>query len=318
MPDATKKTLSATEAPALFDASPYATRWMLFRKFAHGDDLSVTADGRMDWGLRMQPLLLAQAAADLKLEVTPNAGDQYVRRGLLGCTRDAVVTCPDRGPGTLETKCVFDFGVWARDWQSGKAPPKHIEIQTQQQMYVGDGETPFRWGVIAAWVCGEMHYFERAPLPELWSELEKEASRFFDDVANGREPNAFGEAVEWPLMAKLFAIPSGRVLDLRDDPQGIDLAGAVIAMESNGEARLFHEKSERAAKNKIIAALNGADRGLFAGGVVVDVKRSARKGYEVKPTTSVSLKSFIPQTTRDDPPRPAPKGEPMLTDLAGG
>jgi hypothetical protein len=39
VPDRTLKTISATEAPALFNASPYVTRWMLWQRFANGMDI---------------------------------------------------------------------------------------------------------------------------------------------------------------------------------------------------------------------------------------------------------------------------------------
>lgn len=105
----------------------------------------------MDWGTRLQPLIIEQAARDLKLDVFPC--DTYVRNGNLGCTRDAEIICPDRGPGALEVKAVFDYKTWMREWDGGNSVPRHIEIQHQTQMLVGDGKVPFSWGVIAAWVA---------------------------------------------------------------------------------------------------------------------------------------------------------------------
>jgi hypothetical protein len=120
----------------------------------------------MQWGKKLQPLIIAQASEELRLEVRPNEADDYHRRGFLGCTRDATIICPDRGPGALETKCVFDYGVWMRDWHGGKFVPRNHEIQLQQQMLVGDGTGPaYEWGVVCAWVAGEQHYFERKPMP---------------------------------------------------------------------------------------------------------------------------------------------------------
>jgi hypothetical protein len=43
MPDRERLTVSATEASALFDASPYVTRWMLYRRFALGEEVYVPA-----------------------------------------------------------------------------------------------------------------------------------------------------------------------------------------------------------------------------------------------------------------------------------
>src|ERR1700744_3883770 len=103
MPDPTKATISATEMSGLLGVSPYVTKWMLYQRFAKGIEGPGPDPNRLDWGTKMEPLLLEQAAADLHLEVTKS--QIYLRRGLLGCTRDADIYDPQRGPGALETKC---------------------------------------------------------------------------------------------------------------------------------------------------------------------------------------------------------------------
>ena len=147
MPDPTKKTISATEMSGLLGVSPYVTKWMLFQRFAHGVEAPGPDHNRLDWGTKMEPLLLEQAAADLRLEVKTNRqadGSQiYVRRNLLGCSRDADIYDPQRGPGALETKCCFDYKILMQEWNGGKTPPRQHEIQLQQQMYVGDGVKAF-------------------------------------------------------------------------------------------------------------------------------------------------------------------------------
>lgn len=299
MPDPTRATLSATETPALFGASPYVTRWMLYQKFAKGLSLDSAGDARMNWGTKLQPLILAQAAADLRLDVRPNADDSYHRRGLLGCTRDATIICPDRGPGALETKCVFDYTVWMQDWQGGKAPPRQHEIQLQQQMFVGDETGPYRWGVIAAWLAGDVHYFEREPIPELWAALETETARFFDDVKAAREPNAFGSPAEYPLMQQLFATETGRVLDMREDPDAAEYANDVGAYVHSGESEWLYSKERERLKLKLLALMSGADECLLPGGVKLTLKRAARAGYTVKPTTTITLRPYLPASLED-------------------
>jgi predicted phage-related endonuclease len=295
MPDPTRQTISATQAPALFGVSPYITRWMLYRHFAHGDKIDSPEHNRMNWGKQLQPLLLAAAAEDLHLEVIPNANDVYVRQGLFGCTRDATIICPSRGPGALETKCCFDYGVWMRDWGGGKAPPKHVEIQTQVQMIVGDGKTSFDWGVIAVWVCGEMHYFERKIIPELWEQLGNAALRFFSDVYGGHEPDPFGAAVEMPLLAKVFATDPGKVVSFTEGPEAETLAEEVRMMAWHAAERLSHEKGEKALKAKVLGLLKDASEGQFLHGIKVTVTQSARNGHVVGPHTVTTIKPFVPQ-----------------------
>ncbi len=294
MPDVTLKTLSATQTPALFNASPYVTKWMLLRHFIHGDAIDSPEHNRMNWGTKLQPLVLAQAAEDLHLEVRPNATDEYVRRGLLGCTRDAEIICPDRGLGALETKCCFDFGTWARDWNSGKQLPKHIEIQTQQQMMVGDGTTSYGWGVIAVWVCGEIHYFERKPIPELWEAIEREAAQFFADVEAKQEGQPFGEPVEMPLLNRLFTPTAGLVVDLSEHPKANELSEQARMMLWHSAERLGHERAERLAKANFKALLGDAETATLPGGVRITQKLVERAGYTVKPSRYTTIDAYVP------------------------
>ena len=316
MPDPSKQTLSATQTPALFGVSPYLTRWMLLRHFIHGDPIDSPEHNRMDWGKRMQPLLLAQAAEDLHLEVRPNANDTYVRRGLLGCTRDAEIICPSRGPGSLETKCVFDFSVWMQAWGGGKALPKQNEIQLQQQMMVGDGETAHEWGVIGVWVCSEMKYFERKPIAELWQEIEVEATKFFADVEAKREGEPFGDPVEMPLLGRLFTPQPGKVLDFTTHPKAAELAEQVRMMDYHATERSGHEKGEKVIKAMLKAMMTDAEEATFLHGIRVRAKQQSRAGYTVKPTSFTVLDVFVPDGTPVAEPKR--EGEPMLTDLRGG
>jgi predicted phage-related endonuclease len=296
VPDPSRQTLSATQVPALFGASPYLTRWMLARHFIHGDEIDGPEDSRMSFGKKMQPIVLEQAAADLHLEVIQNRDDHYLRRGLLGCTRDAEIICPDRGPGALECKCVYDYGVWMRDWAGGKRPPRHYEIQCQQQMAVGagDGSEPFQWGVIAAWVCGEMHYFERKPLPDLWAAIEIEAARFFEDVAAGREGDPFGAPIEAPLLNRLFPVIEAKRVDFTAREDAAALAQDVADWQYWKTQEAAAKKSADRLGAKIKGLMTDAEEGLFANGIRVTQKTVRRAGYTVKPSQYNTLSAYVP------------------------
>lgn len=316
MPDPNKQTLSATQTPALFGVSPYLTRWMLLRHFIHGDPIDGPEHNRMDWGLRLQPLLLQQAAEDLHLEVKPD--EQYVRRGLVGCTRDAIVICPSRGPGALECKCVFDYGVWMRDWDGGKTVPRHYEIQLQQQMMVGDGATQYEWGVIAAWVCGDMHYFERKPIDDLWWAIDSETSKFFKDVEAKDEGEPFGEPIEMPLLAKVFAPQKGVVVDLTQREDATDLLTEAQLFSYYSSQARQHTKAADKIKAKLKAVMGNAEEGILPEGAKIKARQTSRAGYTVKPTTYTTIDVFMPDGPPVAPPQPAERKSEMLTDLAGG
>lgn len=302
MPDPLKQTISATEMSGLLGVSPYVTKWMLYQRFAHGVEAPGPDHNRLDWGTKMEPLLLEQAAADLRLEVATNRqadGSQiYVRRGLLGCSRDADIYDPQRGPGALETKCCFDYKILMEQWDGGKTPPRMHEIQLQQQMYVGDGTKPYEWGVIALWCGGDMTYFQRKPMPDLWAKFNEEAEQFFEDVRAGREPEPFGSPIEVPLLKQLFATPTGEIIngtELLGEIEATKLAQRVVDTEYQRTVRLAAEKIEKETQAKLLAIVKDADELELPQGIRVKVNRSPRAGYSVKPTVVTTVKAHIPQ-----------------------
>jgi hypothetical protein len=290
MPDPLRKTISATEAPGLFNVSPYVTRWMLWNKFAKGVDIDSSEDARMSWGKKLQPLVLEQASEELALEVHPNADDVYIRRGLLGCTRDAQIICPDRGPGALETKCVFDYGTWMRDWKGGKFVPRYHEIQLQQQMFVGDENGSFGWGVIAAWVAGEQHYFERQPIPALWEKLKDEAASFMMSVERKQEPEPFGVAIEIPWLTELLPTIEGNPLDLSAEPSAEALANDASMFNYHQEQESGHKKAREALRAKFLAV--GKDHDEIRLPFGANIRISTTKGA----SPQKRLKVYVPET----------------------
>jgi hypothetical protein len=302
MPDRERKTISATEMSMLLGVSPYGTRWTLYQRFAKGIEAPGPDHNRLDWGTKMEPLLLEQAALDLHLEVKTNRqsdGSQiYLRRGLLGCSRDADIYDPQRGPGALETKCCFDYKILMQEWDGGKTPPRQHEIQLQQQMYVGDGERSYEWGSIALWCGGDMTYFHRKPMPDLWEKFEQEAAQFFDDVKAGREPEPFGSPIEIPLLKMLFDKPSGEIIngtELLGEAEATKLAQLVCDTDYQRSIRLAAEKIEKETQAKLLGLIKDADELELPQGIRVKVNRSPRAGHQVKPTTVVTVKAHIPQ-----------------------
>jgi predicted phage-related endonuclease len=293
MPDATKQTISATESPALWNVSPYTTRWMLWQKFAKGVDLDQDENSRMSWGKKLQPLVIAQAAEDLRLEVRPNDGDVYHRRGLLGCTRDATIICPDRGPGALETKCVFDYRTWMTDWDGGAKVPRCHEIQLQQQCYVGDEQgKSYKWGVIAAWVCGDVYYFERQPIPEFWNMLEAEAMQFFAEVRAGDEPDPFGVPIEVEWYARLFPTVTGKVLDLSADDSAMPLANAARAYVVAKEGENAGKRIAEPLRAKLLALAKDNQEVWLPGAIRVRIGGNEK---------SKRLSVYIPEVSQPSP-----------------
>lgn len=292
MPDPNRQTVSATQAPALWNASPYLTRWMLWKSFHDDLDVSSPPNSRMEWGLKMQPLLLAKTVEDLKFEVRPNADEHYHRRDHLGCTRDAEIICPDRGPGALETKCVFDYRDWMQLWGGGEIVPRHYEIQNQVQMLVGDPDSgPYKWGVIAAWVAGEMHYFERAPVDDFWSDLRTEVDRFFASLTSDQEPDPFGSPIELPY----FATEREGDLDLRNHPDAGDLLSAAKELASLSDIVSAANKTRERCKARLLAAAQSAENVILPDDVRVKFTTRHVAAHQRKASTSLTVKVYTPK-----------------------
>ena len=251
MPDPERKTVSATQVPALFDASPWTTRWLVYQHL-RGNELPDVSDSRMDWGKRMEPLLLEAAADDLGLRF--ERAQRYRRRGPVGATLDADWTSPGEGGVALETKCVFDYRSWMQNWDGGNRVPIYYELQLQTQMLVGDGEYSFKRGYIAAWVCGEMKYFERRPDLVLWNEIECRAADLLDAIDRNHEPDPLGVPVEVPLLKTLYPEPEHPEVDLRGELGDIDLAEAARSYRWHAKQRKSHADAEKSFKAQVIAA----------------------------------------------------------------
>ncbi len=289
MPDVTRKTISATQASALWNVSPYTTRWMLWQHFAKGVDLdSGSENARMSWGKKMQPLVIQQTAEDMRFDVIPNDEDTYHRRGLLGCTRDATIICPDRGPGALETKCVFDYRTWMADWDGGKSVPRQHEIQLQQQMLVGDDE-PYNWGVIAAWVAGDVHYFERDPIFDLWDKLNDEALAFFKSIDAQDEPDPFGAPIEIEWLTKLLPTERGKVVDLSGDARSLEWSKIASAYVEAKEQENAGKRIAEPLRAKLLGLAKDAEEVWLPGAIRVRIGGNEK---------SKRLNVYIPEVSK--------------------
>jgi hypothetical protein len=255
---------------------------MLWHKFASGADIGKSADSRMNWGTKLQPLILEQVADDKKLEVIPNIGDHYIRSQPIGCTRDATIICPDRGPGALEIKCVFDYRSWMTNWGGGNAVPRHYEIQLQHQMAVGDGHRAFQWGIVAVWVCAELFYFERSLVNEFHDALYAAVVEFFDSVERKVEPDAFGSPVEIPLLTRLYPTVADRVIDLSTDPDHVKTAEDVRMYEWHKQEEAGNKIAGEALRGKLLALARDASQVLLPCGFSYRV-RNVGKGKMIVP-----------------------------------
>lgn len=256
MPDPTGKTISASRVAGLFDIGPayMPSRWMLWQHFANNvplDEPPADADqpDRRWWGLRIEPVILEWASERLRLDKERRQLEQrYVRHPelALGATMDMAILDPTRGLGCVEVKNVDGF-IYRQEWDADRAPD-HIEVQLQCQMMVGDGKSPCTWGAIAALVGGnEGVLIQREPDEAMQRRIREEITSFFEEVAEGREPDPAGNARELGILRALHPELEHRTASVMTE----EAADHAVIYTSAAEM----EKSSRATKEKARLAL---------------------------------------------------------------
>ena len=263
MPDITRSTISASQVAALWGASPYVTRWMLYHWARGAFALDEPENVRMEMGRKFEAAILDMASERLRLDVTQNTENRYRRHDTirLGCTVDAVTRDPASGLGVVEAKNV-DAMVWRQSW-SEDAAAKHVEIQLQAQMLVVGA----RWGAIAALVGGNaFKLYRRTPNRNLWRSMEARVREFWSQVNTEREPSPTGIEPELRVLDHLY--PRAEPLKVRDLADDHDAAEVV---EAYAVARRKRSDADADAQEQriLLAAMMGDAEFLYVPGFEV-------------------------------------------------
>lgn len=150
------------------------------------------------------------------------------------------------------------------------------------------------------WCCGDMHYFERKIINDLWDAIINEAQQFFLDVKNQNEGDPFGEPVEMPLMQKIFEVTPAKVVDLSQGENAYKLAEDVRLWATSRNERLLQEKTEKALKAKFAALMKDAEEATFVNGIKIHAKRITRAGYNVRPSAYTQFEAYVPGDLPDE------------------
>lgn len=257
MPDPTKQTISASQSSALFNRSPWMSRWMLFQHFKNGMPLDPPETARMRSGKLLQHYILARTAEDHRLEIVPNLADEYERRGRLGATIDGHMIAPDVGEIVVESKNID--GLQFKYHWTESAAPIHYEIQLQQQLFVR-GQAH---GLLAVHVGGnEMKYYRRERNETVIAQLVEEADAFFRSLDENRPPDLLGSELELPGLLHLYPeTTKGEVLEVSDEEFGELLRQYAWATEQE----TFFKRIRKQLRPKILGVSGTAERVIAPG-----------------------------------------------------
>jgi hypothetical protein len=251
--------VGASEVAALFDASPWLTRFELFHRKAGTiatPEFNAVVDGtpeneRVYFGVKLEPLVIEAACERWGYAVEPLPAPIGNGNGL-GGHPDCIAICPERGRGILEVKTA-DWLV-AKKW--GDEPPLHYMLQAQTYA----GLTGSAWADVIVLVGGnELRRFQYEFRPTLFAEIERRVAEFWQSVADGVAPPV-DPARDGRTLVEVLGEPTDEVADLRDDLDAEQLAmefAAGKALRDQGEAQM------EAAKVQLIERIGTAGRALL-------------------------------------------------------
>jgi predicted phage-related endonuclease len=247
--------VGASEVAALFDASPYVSRFALWQVKAGRVPPPEITHERAAWGLRLEDAI-AHAAAEREGWTIERAGHRvHPRVAGMGATLDFIVTGDD--PGALEVKNV-DWLAHRRGWD-GDEPPPHILLQLQAQLAV----TGFRWGCVAALVGGnDLRLYRYEARPKLIAEIERRVAAFWQSIRENRPPPVDGSDSTADALRALHPETRDVMLDLRESNRAPEVCAALLEAT---ERRKAAEKEEAALKHELLAMLGDARAAMVFG-----------------------------------------------------
>lgn len=232
--------VGASEVAALFDASPYLTKFELHHRKAGNiatPEFDALADDatpeneRVYWGVRLEAAIIDAACERYGYEVEARNSRLDNGKGL-GGHPDAIAVCPTRGRGILEIKTV-DWLV-RKGW--GDEPPLHYLLQSQAYQ----GLAGVAWGDVIVLVGGNsLERFQYEFRPKVYTEIEKRVAAFWQSVEAGKAPPADYSRDLAPIK-ELYASQGEETIDLVGDNRAAIAAAEYLAgaeIEKEGRAR---------------------------------------------------------------------------------
>ena len=274
--------VTSTESPALFEMSPYATRFELWHRKHSKQVVEIADNERMRWGRRLQDAIAAGIAEDQGWVAEPMK--EYIRLidARMGASFDWRMIDSTNRIGLFEIKNV-DYLVFRDQWQEVDGEleaPAHIEIQLQHQLHVSG----YEWGAIGVLVAGNSpRVLIRERDVEVGAAIEKRVREFWQSVDAGQEPPPeYPDDAEFACKLYGYAEP-GKVYDGRSDA---DLTALCAEYQRALAAQKTAEEDKKVAQAKILQRIGDAERALLEGYSIsaalvgpAEIPAYTRKGY---------------------------------------
>jgi putative phage-type endonuclease len=252
--------LTSTAISALFDLSPYCTKFEVYHAKKSGLILPFDENERVKKGKRIESYVAQEVGLKMGWEVQPLNVYARIPGERMGSSFDYEAICPVRGKGILEIKGVDYFQHKAK-WLDDEAP-EHIEIQLQHQLECID---EYEWGCISACTSiYDTHEYIRERDHDMGLALRTAANKFWADVDAGNEP-AIDFYRDGPVLDLLYSKAGGEPIDATKDEELDALISKHVRLGREIKAM---DADRDAAKAQIHRRLENAGGAYTAGGKV--------------------------------------------------
>lgn len=267
------RNIGGSDIAALFDCSPFTTQFSLWHEKAGKAPRPNVDNQRTRLGKYLEEYIALELGSELGWNVV-RSKEYHVHPTVsgMGCTLDFDIVDHEWGPGLCETKVVFDYADYMRDWAEDRAPPNY-ELQVQHQLAVTGRE----WGCIAVMVMQTgsiMPAIIRRPTPPVIAEIETRVAAFWDSIGKGEAPPPTGTDEELAIMRHLWpAREPKKILEVADG----DLNTEASLYRWASEQLAGMERQKTASRAKLLFAAQDAEL-LRVPGFNISVKQDKR-GY---------------------------------------
>lgn len=281
--------IGGSEAAAIMGVSPWASPMSVYAdKIGNAEPVEETEP--MQWGKRLE-----EPAANAYCEETGrkvmNLGEftiltsRHVPRAFATLDR-LIIPCydlernpsPADGPGVLEIKTsrLSALDGWERE------PPTNYQIQVQHQMMVSG----CKWGSFAVLFGGQtFRWFDFVRNDAFLGELEQAIAEFWGHVTRREPPASDASEATTRALKAIYPRPTIEAVALPPEADEWDCELVVV-----GEQQDILNAKERELRNKIMAALGPAEKGILSDGTAYTWREQKKKAYAVEASTSRVLR----------------------------
>lgn len=243
--------LTSTDIPALFDLSPYLSRYELWHKKKNAKIEALEPNERMKWGNRLENSIAQGIAQDNKWVIQRKKEYSRVVEYRIGSSFDFSILKPFKA--ILEIKNVDSLAFkegWIVEEDSIEAP-LHIEFQVQHQLLVSGMEKAY----IGALVGGNrVVLIERKADLNIHKVILEKATEFWKSIKEGVEPEP-----DFKRDAKYILSLYQNVTPLKTIQADDRLVKLAEDYKYNAELEKSWKESKEAIKAKIMTLITDAE-----------------------------------------------------------